>query len=98
MKLSPEFFAAYLKLSSVPWLTGTLEPKVKEFVYIAIDAATTHLYEPGLRQHIRNAIKLGASQDELMEVLELVSAIGVHTMTESVPILVKEAEAAGDLR
>jgi hypothetical protein len=29
-----------------------------------------------------------------MEVLELVTAIGVHTMTDSVPILVKEAEAA----
>ena len=96
LKLSPEFFEAYLKLSSVPWLTGTLEPKLKEFVYIAIDAATTHLYEPGLRQHIRNAIKHGASKDELMEVLELVSAIGVHTMTESVPILMKEAKAAAD--
>ncbi len=96
LQLSPEFFEAYMKLSSVPWRTGTLEPKVKEFVYVAIDAATTHLYEPGLRQHIRNAIGHGASQDELMEVLELVSAIGVHTMTESVPILLKAAEAAGN--
>ncbi|MBT3369576.1 MAG: carboxymuconolactone decarboxylase family protein [Rhodospirillaceae bacterium] len=93
LRLSPEFFEAYLKISSVPWLTGPLEPKVKEFVYIAIDAATTHLYEPGLRQHIRNAIGHGASKEELMEVLELVTAIGVHTMTDSVPILVKEAEA-----
>ncbi|MBC8240511.1 MAG: carboxymuconolactone decarboxylase family protein [Alphaproteobacteria bacterium] len=95
LQLSPEFFEAYLKLSSVPWRTGTLEPKVKEFVYIAIDGATTHLYEPGLRQHIRNAIGHGASKDELMEVLQLVSAIGVHTMTDSVPILMKEAKAAG---
>ncbi|MDP6622825.1 MAG: carboxymuconolactone decarboxylase family protein [Alphaproteobacteria bacterium] len=93
LKLSPEFFEAYLKLSSVPWLTGPLEPKVKEFVYIAIDGATTHLYEPGLRQHIRNAIGHGATKEELMEVLELVAAIGVHTMTDSVPILMKEAEA-----
>ncbi|NQV59865.1 MAG: carboxymuconolactone decarboxylase family protein [Alphaproteobacteria bacterium] len=94
--LSPEFFEAYLKLSSVAWRTGTLEPKVKEFVYIAIDGATTHLYEPGLRQHIRNAIGYGASKEELMEVLELVTAIGVHTMTDSVPILMKAAKAAGE--
>ncbi|MDP6687985.1 MAG: carboxymuconolactone decarboxylase family protein [Alphaproteobacteria bacterium] len=91
---SPEFFEAYLKISSVPWRTGPLEPKVKEFVYIAIDGATTHLYEPGLRQHIRNAIQLGASKEELLEVLQLVTAIGVHTITDSVPILIKEAEAA----
>jgi alkylhydroperoxidase/carboxymuconolactone decarboxylase family protein YurZ len=97
LQLSPEFFEAYLKLSSVPWRTGTLEPKVKEFVYIAIDGATTHLYKPGLRQHIRNAIGHGATKDELMEVLALVTAIGVHTMTDSVPILMKEAKAAGKL-
>jgi len=97
LQLSPEFFEAYLNLSSVPWRTGTLEPKVKEFVYIAIDGATTHLYEPGLRQHIRNAIGHGATKDELMEVLALVTAIGVHTMTDSVPILMKEAKAAGKL-
>ena len=32
-----------------------------------------------------------------MEVLALVTAIGVHTMTDSVPILMKEAKAAGKL-
>ena len=90
--LSPEFFEAYLKLSSVPWEKGTLAPKIKEFIYVAIDAATTHLYEPGLRQHIRNALEYGATKEELMEVLELTPAIGVHTMTESVPILLKAAK------
>ncbi len=94
LSTSPEFFEAYLNFSGVPWRTGTLEPKVREFVYIAIDAATTHLYEPGLRLHFRNAIGHGATQAELLEVLQLLSAIGVHTMTESVPILVKEAARA----
>ncbi len=93
LQLSPDFFEAYMNFSSVPWLTGTLEPKVKEFIYIAIDGATTHLHEPGLRQHIRNAIGHGATKEELMEVLELVTPLGVHTVTESVPILMKEAEA-----
>jgi len=92
LKLDPNFLDAYAKYSSVPWTTGTLEPKVREFVYIAADAAPTHLYEPGLRLHIRNAIRYGASKAELMEVLELVTAIGVHTITESVPILMQEAE------
>lgn len=46
-----------------------LGAKVKEFVYIAIDCATTHLYVPGLKLHIRNAVRLGASREEVMEVL-----------------------------
>lgn len=94
LALSPGFFEAYLKLSSVPWVHGTLEPKVKEFIYIAIDAATTHLYRPGLRIHMRNALAHGASREEIMEVLMLVSTIGIHSCNEGVPMLVEELERA----
>jgi alkylhydroperoxidase/carboxymuconolactone decarboxylase family protein YurZ len=87
---SPEFFDAYSRLSSVPWKYGTLEPKIRELIYVAIDAATTHLYLPGLRTHIRNALGHGATVAEIMEVLQLTSSIGVHTVTEGVPILLEE--------
>jgi alkylhydroperoxidase/carboxymuconolactone decarboxylase family protein YurZ len=90
LQLDPTFFEAYLEFSSVPWRNGVLEPKMKELIYIAIDAATTHLYEPGLRQHIRNAIGFGASKEEVMEVLELVSVLGIHACTLGVPILLEE--------
>lgn len=92
--LDAEFFSAYLQFSSVPWKTGTLEPKFKELIYVAIDASTTHLYEPGLRQHIRNAIKYGATREEVMEVLELVSVLGIHACTMGVPVLLEEFAAA----
>ncbi|MEU7816918.1 carboxymuconolactone decarboxylase family protein [Pseudonocardia sp. NPDC049154] len=71
----------------MPWKTGTLEPKVKEMIYIAFDAAATHLYVPGLKLHLRNAVRLGATQDELMEVLSIVSVIGIHAATTAAPIL-----------
>jgi alkylhydroperoxidase/carboxymuconolactone decarboxylase family protein YurZ len=93
LSLDPDFFEAYLAFSSVPWRTGTLEPKFKELIYIAIDAATTHLYEPGLRQHIRNAFRYGATKEEVMEVLELVSVLGIHACTLGVPVLLEELEA-----
>jgi alkylhydroperoxidase/carboxymuconolactone decarboxylase family protein YurZ len=92
LKLSPDFFKAYLDLSSVPWKTGVLEPKVKEFMYIAIDIATTHLFLSGTRIHMRNALKHGATQEEIMEVIALVSICGMHSATEGVPILVQELE------
>ncbi len=92
---SPQFFDAYTRLSSVPWQHGTLEPKFRELIYIAIDAATTHLYLPGLRTHVRNALGHGATVAEIMEVLQLTSTIGIHTVTEGVPILLEEARNAG---
>ncbi|MGE0094198.1 MAG: carboxymuconolactone decarboxylase family protein [Alphaproteobacteria bacterium] len=95
LTLSPDFFEAYLRFSSIPWTPGVLEPKVKEFIYIAIDAATTHLYEPGLRIHIQNALKYGATKEEIMEVYQLTSVLGMHTCTLGVPVLLDELKAAG---
>ncbi len=95
LELDPDYFEAYLAFSSVPWQKGPLEPKVKELVYIAIDAATTHLYVPGIRIHIQNALRHGATVQEIMEVYELTSLLGIHTATVGVPILVEELEAAG---
>jgi alkylhydroperoxidase/carboxymuconolactone decarboxylase family protein YurZ len=94
LQLDPDFFEAYLGFSGVPWRKGTLEPKVKELIYIAIDAATTHLYEPGLRQHIQNALRHGATREEIMEVYELTSVLGIHTCTLGVPVLLEELEEA----
>jgi alkylhydroperoxidase/carboxymuconolactone decarboxylase family protein YurZ len=96
LRLDADFFQAYLEFSGVPWRNGVLEPKVKELVYIAIDASTTHLYEPGLRQHIRNALRHGATREEIMEVYELTSVLGIHTVALGVPVLVDELEKAGE--
>lgn len=92
--LSPDFFAAYLELSSVPWRKGRLEPKVRELIYVAIDAATTHLYEPGIRIHIRNALGYGATGKEIMEVFQLASVLGIHSCTSGVPLLVDALRAS----
>ncbi len=95
LDMAPDYFAAYAKLSSVPWTTGTLSPKIKELLYIAIDSSTTHMFEPGLRIHIRNALSHGATRDEIMEVFQLTSSIGVHTVTMGVPALLDAMRAGG---
>ena len=91
--LDADFFAAYTQFSSVPWISGTLEPKVKELIYTAFDVSETHLYESGLRQHIRNALGYGATREEVLEVIELASVIGIHSCTVGVPILIEELAA-----
>ncbi len=95
LALDPDFFEAYLNFSSVPWRNGVLEPKVREFIYIAIDASTTHLHAAGTRTHMRNALRLGATRQEIMEVLQLISVLGIHSVTDGVPILIEEMATAG---
>jgi alkylhydroperoxidase/carboxymuconolactone decarboxylase family protein YurZ len=97
LELDPDFFEAYARFSSVPWESGPLEPKVKVLVLLAMDAAATHMYEPGVREHTRNAIALGATAEEIMEVLELTSTLGIHACNTGVPILMEELDAAGQL-
>jgi alkylhydroperoxidase/carboxymuconolactone decarboxylase family protein YurZ len=90
LELDPELFAAYTEFSSVPWRSGTLSPKVKEFVYIAFDTAATHLYVKGLKLHIENAIGYGATPQEILEVMEIASVLGIHAATTAAPILLEE--------
>jgi alkylhydroperoxidase/carboxymuconolactone decarboxylase family protein YurZ len=96
LELDPEIFETYTAFSSVPWKTGTLEPKIKELVYIAFDCAATHLYVKGLKLHIENAIGYGATAQEILEVMEIASVIGIHAATVAVPILAEEIAALAD--
>ncbi|MFI5894129.1 carboxymuconolactone decarboxylase family protein [Actinoplanes sp. NPDC051513] len=95
LRLDPDFLLAYLNFSAVPWRNGVLDPKVKEFIYIAIDANATHMYLPGVRQHIQAALKLGVTPQEIMEVLELTATLGIHAMNIGVPVLVEVLEEKG---
>jgi alkylhydroperoxidase/carboxymuconolactone decarboxylase family protein YurZ len=77
--LVPEFFRAYMALSFEPWRSGVLGPKLRELMYIAIDCSITHMYEHGLRIHIRNAVRHGATRDEILEVFEIAAVLGADT-------------------
>ncbi len=96
LELDPDFFETYVDFSAYPWVNGVLEPKVKELIYTAFDASATHMYVPGLRQHIENALGHGATPAEVMEVFELASTIGIHGYLVALPILLEELERAED--
>lgn len=91
-ELDADFLEAYLHLRSVPFKKGPLEPKMKELILIAINAATTHLYAPGVRRHIANALSHGATREEILEVIQLTTVLGIHAANVAVPILVDELE------
>jgi alkylhydroperoxidase/carboxymuconolactone decarboxylase family protein YurZ len=95
LRLDPEFLRAYLNLSAVPWRKNHLPDSIKELIYLAIDANATHMYLPGVRAHIQAALRLGVSQQEIMEVLELCATLGIHAMNIGVPILVQVLEEKG---
>jgi alkylhydroperoxidase/carboxymuconolactone decarboxylase family protein YurZ len=79
--------------AGLPVYTGALiPPKLAELLSIAFDASYTHMYAPGTRRHIKAALKLGATIEEIMEVLKLCVAMGVQACAKGVPILAEELE------
>jgi alkylhydroperoxidase/carboxymuconolactone decarboxylase family protein YurZ len=74
LELNPQFLNAYLSFQDGPALSGHLEPKVREFIYIAVDGAVSHLYEHGLKRHIEDALRHGATKEEVLQVILLATA------------------------
>jgi alkylhydroperoxidase/carboxymuconolactone decarboxylase family protein YurZ len=96
LRLDDEHFAQYFELMALPWEEGVLEPKVREFVLLAIEIAPTRHNEDAARHHVENALEHGATVEEVMSVIETASVIGVHTM-DSMVILTEEAARRGKL-
>ena len=91
----PEFLAAYLAFQDGPAREGHLEPKVREFIYIAIDGAVSHLYASGLRRHIEDALRAGATKEEVLQVIMLATAAeGQIPNAKGHAILLEEMDAA----
>jgi alkylhydroperoxidase/carboxymuconolactone decarboxylase family protein YurZ len=60
--------------------TDVLSPRLMHLLCIGFDAAPTHLYEKGIRVHIKQALAEGATAEEISEVLQLASLRGWRTM------------------
>ena len=89
-ELDPLWLEKFLDMGMKPVAAGVLDPKTLEFLAIAVDASCTHLYAPGVRRHIRKALELGATREEIMAVLQCVAVLGIHSCALGVPILVEE--------
>ena len=89
----PEWTEQFMAMNAIPIRRGVFTPQFVELLSIAIDAAATHMYAPGVRRHIRAALDLGVSRDEILTVLQMVSVLGIHACNLGVPILAEELEA-----
>jgi len=93
-ELDPEWTERFMAMGLKPMLSGVLDARTIEFIAIAVDASCTHMYAPGVRRHIRKALELGATAQEITAVLQLTSVLGIHTMSLGAPILQEELAAA----
>lgn len=99
LKLDPVGMKTFAQWNRAPLTNDCLSQKDKELLYLALYASPTTVYVPGIREHLKKAMDLGATHEEILSVFELISVIGVHSLTVSTPILKKQAAdyAAGTM-
>lgn len=88
--LDPEWTNEFMATGLGIYKTSVLPQKEVELLSIAFDVAYTHMYAPGTRRHIRNALAAGATLEEIMEVFKLCVVQGVQALNLAVPILADE--------
>ena len=89
-ELDPVWTDQFMGTGIGVYASGALPAKEVELLSIAFDVSYTHMYAPGTRRHIKAALKLGATVDEIMEVLKLCVVQGVQACNLGVPILADE--------
>ena len=87
----PEFMEIYHNAALHVFRDGALPRKMKEIICICVDAL--QLYEPGVRIHMRNALELGATEQEIIEALEAAILPGIHYLSVLLPAIADEVES-----
>ena len=91
-EIDPAWTEAIIAASLPVYTSGVFSPKLAELLSIAVDASITHMYAPGTRRHIQTALKLGATMEEIMEVLKICVAQGMQASNLGIPILAEELQ------
>jgi alkylhydroperoxidase/carboxymuconolactone decarboxylase family protein YurZ len=89
-ELDPVWTDQFFTVGTGIYTGGVFSPKDVELLSIGFDASITHMYAPGTRRHIKGALKVGATMEEIMEVLKICVAQGVQACNLAVPILAEE--------
>ncbi|WP_181280721.1 carboxymuconolactone decarboxylase family protein [Aphanothece hegewaldii] len=94
-ELDPVWTDQFMTTAISIYADQVFTPKQVELLSIAFDASITHMYAPGTRRHIKAALKLGATMEEIMEVLKVCVAFGEESCHLGVPLLAEELAALG---
>lgn len=93
LELAPAWTEGYFAFAvGSVYQSGVFTPRFIELISIALDASITHMYAPGVRRHIKGALKAGATPDEIMAVLQLCVSMGIEACAQGVPVLAEELD------
>jgi alkylhydroperoxidase/carboxymuconolactone decarboxylase family protein YurZ len=92
LQACPGFVQQYARYAGYPSRTGPLTERMVELIYVGLDASASHLFEAGLHTHMKRALEVGATHEDIFDVLHLVAVQGAASTCQAADML---AELAG---
>ncbi|MBE9606860.1 carboxymuconolactone decarboxylase family protein [Acetobacteraceae bacterium H6797] len=89
LQLDPGYFEMMLALLTCREAGEGLDEKSRCLISLALASCFTALAPEMLRLHLRRALNLGASREEVLQVLQLTAHLGVHACSIGVPALME---------
>lgn len=83
----PGFAAAFAGYLDAAYQAGPLEPRIRELLLLAHEATVTVLHEEGVKLRVRRARQFGATKRQILDVLEILTLITIHSMTTGLPLI-----------
>lgn len=94
LKQDPAFAVALAGYLEAAYQVGDLPPEIRELLLLAHDATVTVLDADGVRLRVRRALDFGATQRQVLDVLEIITLISIHSLTTGLPLVAQPEHAA----
>lgn len=82
LRMSPEVFEAFIRYVGVPFRSGLVPNLTMELISMAADACPAHQYLPGMRMHLRNAVRGGAGRRAIERTMQIAAHSPAHVGVE----------------
>jgi alkylhydroperoxidase/carboxymuconolactone decarboxylase family protein YurZ len=86
-ELDPEFTEAFDAYLDAARSAGPLDQRTRELLQLAHDASVTVLDADGVRRSVGRAREAGATDQEILGVLEVVTLISIHSLSTGLPLV-----------
>jgi alkylhydroperoxidase/carboxymuconolactone decarboxylase family protein YurZ len=96
LRLDPAWAEEFMSVGVSIYAAEVFSPMEIELLSIALDASVTHLYTPGIRRHIHNALAAGATTAHILTVLHLCVSQGAQAINLAIPILDEETSCLSE--
>jgi len=82
-----DFYQCWLDFAASSLQGGALPPKEAHLIALAAYAQCTQMSREGVERQVRAALSAGASPQEVLDVLRLITSMSIHAMVFALPII-----------